>query len=87
MGEIVNSDIFFVVINIRTNFQNDSLELKGLLHEMVSKKPFMSQKICCIIGNGERKLCTVSEYIIEFLSIVLIENKKWHRWSKLTTPF
>ena len=61
--KIVNSDMFFGVTNIRTNVQNDSSEFEGLLHEMVSKKPFISQYICYINGNGERKLCTVSAYI------------------------
>ena len=60
---IVNSDVVFDVTNIRTNIQNDYSEFEGLLHEMVSKKPFLSQEICYINGNGERKLCTVSAYI------------------------
>ena len=53
---------------------------------MVSKKLFMSQMICYINGNGERKLFIVSSYIKEFLSIVEIVNKKCHRCSKLNTP-
>ena len=53
---------------------------------MAPKKPFMIQVICYIDGNGERKLCTVSTYIKESLSIVEIENKKCHRCSKLRTP-
>ena len=61
--KFVNSDIFFEVNNIRTNVQNYSSEFEGLLHEIVSKKTFMSQMICYINGNGERKICTVSEYI------------------------
>ena len=51
-----NSDVFFSVSNIRTNFQNDSSEFEGLLHEMVSKKPFIIRVICYINGNGKRKL-------------------------------
>ena len=45
----------------------------------------MRQDICHINGNVERKLCTVSEYIEELLSIVETENKKYHRCSKLKT--
>ena len=56
--KIVNSDIFFEVTNIRKNVQNDSSEFEGLLHKMVSKKPFVIQVICYINGNGEIKLCT-----------------------------
>ena len=41
--KIVNSDVFFRVTNIRTNFQNDSSEFEGLLYEMVTQKPFISQ--------------------------------------------
>ena len=73
--KIVNSDIFFGVTNIRTSVQSDSSEFEGLLHITVSKKPFMSQEIRYINGNGERKLCTVSAYIKEFLNIVEIDNK------------
>ena len=40
--KMVNSDIFEVT-NIRTNVQNDYSEFEGLLHEMVFKKPFISQ--------------------------------------------
>ena len=61
--KIVNSDISFEVTNIRTNVQNDSSEFEGLLHEIVSKNPFVIQVICYINGNGEIKLCTVSAYI------------------------
>ena len=61
--KIVNSDMFFGVINISINVQNDSSEFEGLIQKMVSKKPFMSQEICYIHDNSERKLCTVSEYI------------------------
>ena len=73
--KFVNSDMFFEVTNIRTNVRTDSSGFEGLLHEMVFKKTFMSQEICYINGNGERKLCTMSAYIKEFLSIVEIENK------------
>ena len=58
--KIVNSDMFFGVTNKRTNVQNDSSGFEGLLHELVPKKTFMSQDICYINGNCERKLCTVS---------------------------
>ena len=70
--KISNSVIFFEGANIRTNVQNDCSEFGGLLHEMVSKKTFMSQEMCYINGDGERKLCTVSEYIKEFLRILEI---------------
>ena len=49
--KIVKSDIFFKVTNIRANVRIDSSEFEGLLHEMVSKKLFMSQEICYINGN------------------------------------
>ena len=42
---------------------------------MVSKKQFISQEICYITGNFERKLYTVSANIKEFFSILEIENK------------
>ena len=60
---IVNSDMFFAVTNIRTNIQNDTSEFEELLNEMVSKKPFISQEMCHINGNGKRNICTVSAYI------------------------
>ena len=50
--KIVKSDVFFSVTNIRTNIQNDSSEFEGLLHKMVSQKPFINQEICHIILNG-----------------------------------
>ena len=61
--KIINSDMFFEVTNIRTNAKNYCSEFEGLLHKMVSKKPFMIQEICYINGNVEIKLCTVSSYI------------------------
>ena len=73
--KVVNSDVFFAVTNIRTNFQNDSSDFEGLLREMVSPKPFISLEICHINLNGERNICTVSAYIKQFLSIVEIDNK------------
>ena len=54
--KIVNSDMIFGDTNIRTNVQNDSSEFEGLLHEMASKKPFMSQDICYINGNGKKSM-------------------------------
>ena len=61
--KFVNTDIFFEVSNIRTNVQNDSSEFEGLLHKMVSQKPFINQDICHVNLNGERSICTVSTYI------------------------
>ena len=44
----------FLVINTRTNVQNDSSEFEGIIHEMVSLKPFSNQEICHIDLNGEK---------------------------------
>ena len=52
--------MFFEVTNIRTNAKNDSSDFEGLLHKMVSNKPYMRQDVCYIDGNNEGKLCTVS---------------------------
>ena len=52
--QMVNSYVFFLVTNIRTNVQNDSSEFEGLIHEMVSLKPFSNQEICHIDLNGEK---------------------------------
>ena len=48
---VLNSDVFFSVTNIRTNVQNDYSEFEGLLHKMVSQKPFINQDICHINFN------------------------------------
>ena len=61
--KIVTSDMFFGVTNIMENVQNYSSEFEGLLHEIVSKKPFTRQEICYNNGNGERNLYNVSAYI------------------------
>ena len=83
---VLNSDVFFSVTNIRTNVQNDYSEFEGLLHKMVSQKPFINQQICHINLNGEKSICTVSTYIKEFFSIVEIENNCFQRCSKLKPP-
>ena len=54
--KFVNTDIFFEVSNIRTNVQNDSSEFEGLLHKMVSQKPFINQEICHMNFNGENHM-------------------------------
>ena len=38
--KIAESDVFFVLTNIRKNVQNYSPEFDGLLQERVSQKPF-----------------------------------------------
>ena len=86
-GKIVNSDVFFLVTNIRTNVQNGSSDFEGIIHEMVSHKPFSNQEICHIDLNGEKIICTVSTYIKEFLIIVEIENKQCHRCSNMKPHF
>ena len=53
--KIVNSDIFFKVINIRTNVQEDSSEFEALIHEIISRKLFSNQDTCHIDLNGEKK--------------------------------
>ena len=53
---------------------------------MVSLKLFINQEMCHIDFNGKKRICTVSTYIKEFLSIVEIENKKCQRLSKLNPP-
>ena len=52
--KFVNSDVFFSVNNIMTNFQNDSSEFKGIIHEVVSQKPFSNQEMCHINFIGEK---------------------------------
>ena len=52
----------------------------------MSLELFSNQEICHIYLNGEKRICTVSTYIKEFLSIVEIENKKCQRCSKLKPP-
>ena len=42
-GKHLNSDVFFLVTNIRTNVQNGSSDFEGVIHEMVSHKPFSNQ--------------------------------------------
>ena len=60
--KVINSGVFFSITNSRTNVRNDSSELEGLLHEMLSQKPFINQDICHINLNGERSIYTVSKY-------------------------
>ena len=83
---VLNSDVFFSVTNIKKNVQNDSSEFEGLIHEMVSQKPFSNQEICHINLNDEKSICTVSTYIKKYLSLVEIENKKYQRCSNMKPP-
>ena len=76
----------FLASNIRTNNQNASSKFEGLIHKTVSIKPFSNQEVCHINLTGKKRICAVSTYIEEFLSIVEIENKKCKRCSKLKTP-
>ena len=76
----------FSVTNIRTNFQNDSSEFEGLIHEIVSHKSFSNQEICHINLNDEKSICTVSTYIKKYLSIVEIENTFFQRCSNMKPP-
>ena len=52
---IFYTDQSFKVTNIRKYMQNDSSEFEGLLHKMVTKKPFVNQDISYINGNDESK--------------------------------
>ena len=76
----------FSVTIIRKNVQNYYSEFEGLLHKMVSQRPFIIQEICHINFYGERSICNISTYIKEFLSKVEIENKICQRCSKLKAP-
>ena len=73
--KIVNSYLFFGVTNIRDMFKTILKSLNGYFTKCFQKKTFISQDIFYINENGERKLCTVSAYIKELLSILEIENK------------
>ena len=55
-------------------FQKDSSEFEGLVNEIVTKKIFTNQDISYTNGNSESKLCTLSNYIKEFFSILEIER-------------
>ena len=83
----MNSNVFFLVTNIRTNVQKDSSEFEGLIQEMVSQKLFSNKDICHIDLNGEKSICTVSTYIKQYLSILEIENKICHRYSNMKPHF
>ena len=67
-------------------YKNDSSEFEGLLHEMMSQKPFINQETCHINLNDERIIYTVSTYIKELLSIVEIQNKICQIFFKLKIP-
>ena len=66
--------------------QNDSSKFEGLIHETMSKEPFINQEISYNNFDGDRKLSTVSNYMKAFLSIIEIENKKCHIYYKKKTP-
>ena len=76
------TDYFLKDTNISENLQNYSSDFEGLLPKMITKKSSTNQEINYINGNGESKLCTVSDYIEYFLIIIEIENKKCHICSK-----
>ena len=61
--KIVFTDSFFEATITRKNVQNDSSEFEGLLHEMMSKEPFINKEMSCINFDGERKLSTVSNFM------------------------
>ena len=54
---------FFHSHQYQENVQNDSSEFEGLLHEIVSNKPYINQDTSSINGNGESKLWSVLAYI------------------------
>ena len=66
--------------------QNDSSEFEGLIHEMMSKEPFINEDISYINLDGERKLSTVYNLMKEFLSKNEIENRKCHICHNTKTP-
>ena len=61
--------------NIRRDFQNDSSEFYGLIHEMVSREPFIDQEISYINEKGEINCSTVTDYTTGNLNIIKIEQK------------
>ena len=83
----MNSDNIFFITNIRTNVQEDSSEFEALIQETISFEIFSNQEICHINLNGKKRVCTVSTYIKEYLSIVEIENKKCQICCRLKTPY
>ena len=59
MEEKLLTVMCFSVTNIRKNVQNDSSEFEGLLHEMMSQKPFINQETCHINLNGEKSYALI----------------------------
>ena len=55
--------------------QNDSSDFDGLLHEMVSKEPFINQEISYINKKGDMNCSIVSNYITKHINIIEIDNK------------
>ena len=47
--------LFLKATYIRKNMQNDSSEFKGLLQNIMSRKPFINQDESYIIVGGEMK--------------------------------
>ena len=85
--KIIHTDLFWEATNIRKKSQNDSSEFEGLLHKMMSKKPFINQEISYINIGGRMKLSTMSNYIKDFSSIIEIEKEKCHICYNKNTPF
>ena len=64
---------FFEVTDIRKNFKIDSSEFDGLLHEIISKQPFINKEIIYTNEKCEIHCSSVSDYIT-FFNIIEIEK-------------
>ena len=60
--------MFFILVNITTNFQMDASEFEGFLYTMLSEEPFANHRLDMTYGNEEY---AISDYVSQNFSITI----------------
>ena len=74
--KIISTDVFFILENIRINYQMDASEFEGLLYNMFSEETFANHRLDM---TDEKYDYTISDYVSQNFDITIGET-----WTCLT---
>ena len=72
LGKGGNTDVLFILENLRISCQMDAGGFEGLLYNMFSEEPFKNQRLDM---TDEKNDYTISDYVFHHFGIILGETR------------
>ena len=69
--ETIGTDVFFILVNIRIDWQIDAVGFEGLLYTILSEEPFKNKRFHMIEETDDY---TISSYVSHHFGMIIEET-------------